>query len=196
MRKAIFVALALAACLTVPPSAASGGSGGGRAPGSVAVASPNESPGLTHFTTADVTGGYIAAGTGLRNRGYGTINLTGLPEGAIVESAYLYWTILADDPEPEFRSLKLDGTPVTGGLIGVVAQSCWLGTASFSYRADVTAIVDTAGDYSITDVASGLTDASDPWFTVGPPPYAQGASVVAVYSAAGTSMTLTCPPEN
>ena len=56
--------------------------------------SPRRSPPI------DVHGGYVAAGTGLRNRGYGSIHVAGVPLGADVARAYLYWTVdrRRDDP--------------------------------------------------------------------------------------------------
>ena len=43
--------------------------------------------------------GYVAAGVGLRNQGSGRIALSGIPAGAVVQKAFLYWNVLNElDP--------------------------------------------------------------------------------------------------
>ena len=62
----------------------------------------------TTFANIDVNGGYVAAGVGLRNRGAGTITISGIPSGAVVQAAYLYWSVLGGAAEPAtFRSADL-----------------------------------------------------------------------------------------
>lgn len=44
---------------------------------------------LQAFTSYNLQGGYVAAGVGMRNLGYGTISLQGIPSGSQVVAAYL-----------------------------------------------------------------------------------------------------------
>src|SRR5690242_19592431 len=41
-----------------------------------------------------IYGGYVAAGVAMRNKGYGTITISGIPRGSKVVRAFLYWDIL------------------------------------------------------------------------------------------------------
>jgi hypothetical protein len=50
----------------------------------------------------------------MRNLGYGTISITGIPAGATVKSATLLWDILADSAGSSFAQGSLDGTAFTG----------------------------------------------------------------------------------
>lgn len=69
---------------------------------------------LSTVLSESVHGGYTAAGTGMRNLGYGTISITGIPAGVTVKSATLLWDILADSAGPSFAQGSLDGKAFTG----------------------------------------------------------------------------------
>ena len=69
---------------------------------------------LSTVLSESVHGGYTAAGIGMRNLGYGTISITGIPAGATVESATLLWDILADSAGPSFAQGALNGQALTG----------------------------------------------------------------------------------
>ena len=129
-----------------------------------------------------VTGDYVAAGTGLRNRGYGTITISGIPTGATVKAAYLVWDILDNSQEPSLANGNFNGAPIQGTFTGSGASPCWPASNNFSFFADVTSLVTGNGAYSLTGFASGATDGSDPWSSGSPAPEAEGASLVVVYT--------------
>src|SRR4051794_5877028 len=83
-----------AAAATPGPTGTNGVTGGATA-GGVASTGVNQT-----LAPIDVHGGYVAAGTGMRNRGYGSIHLTGVPHGATVVRAYLYWTVTGTSATP------------------------------------------------------------------------------------------------
>ena len=95
----------------VPPGAGTVGSG--------TTAGPAQ-PGLTQkLAPIDVNGGYVAAGTGLRNRGYGLIHIAGVPTGSTVARAYLYWTVDGGGSTPgaTFNAGNADvESPASGGI--------------------------------------------------------------------------------
>src|SRR5947208_3416983 len=85
--KSVAFLVALATILLVanlfPSAAAAAPSGGkGGVGGGASVGDTGGAPALA--TTIDVHGGYVAAGVGLRNRGFGTIKIAGIPKGATV----------------------------------------------------------------------------------------------------------------
>jgi hypothetical protein len=108
---------------------------------------------LTHFFAGSVLGDYVASGVGMRNLGYGTINLS-IPAGGTIVKAYLFWAIIWDGTPPPTTG-TLNSTPITGILEGTSGSPCWGGTGINFYSADVTGIaVD--GLNSLTDFPSGL----------------------------------------
>ncbi len=140
---------------------------------------------LATIYLADVAGGGVATtGVGLSGR-YdgirnmsGTLILTGIPAGANVERAWLYWsTWLAPDDDPVFAGQALIGT-----LIGVSADTGWTAGANlYAFRADVTAAVRQNGTYLIEGLQSSPLNGD-----------ANGAGLLVVYSdpAASTSATI------
>jgi len=128
-----------------------------------------------------VNGGYTAAGAGLRNLGYGTISITGIPAGATVKSATLLWDILAGQAEPAFAQGTLDGKAVTGTPWASGASPCWPASANFAYEADVTSLVTGNGSYNLAGFATGQSDGADPWTAGSAAPLDEGASLVVVY---------------
>ena len=128
---------------------------------------------LSPFRNVTIAGDYIAAGVGLRGTTQGTINISGLPANATVREAFLYWGFLDNGESASLKNLNFKGTPITATLIGSGPDTCWGRSNSFSYRADVTALVSGNGAYTVTDVASGGVI------------LAQGASLVVLYENAG-----------
>jgi hypothetical protein len=118
-------------------------------------------------------GDYVAAGVGLRGTTSGNINITGIPSGASVQKAFLYWGMLDNGEDPTLSQLKVNGTSVTGSLIGSGPDTCWGRTNSFTFRADVTSLVTGNGIYALTGVASGGNV------------LAEGASLVVIYQLSG-----------
>ncbi|MGH1490772.1 MAG: DUF3344 domain-containing protein [Acidimicrobiales bacterium] len=131
--------------------------------------------------TARIRGGYTSAGTTLRNAGAGSITIDGIPEGARVRKAYLYWSILDDSEDVSFRRGRLNNRPITGRKVGQGVGPCWGTEFGYAYRADVTSKVRKNGTYDLTSFASGTTDGTDPWVD-GVAPFAEGASLVVIYT--------------
>ena len=147
-----------------------------------ALAGPAAATGsLSTVLSESVRGGYTAAGVGMRNLGYGTISITGIPAGAKVKSATLLWDILADSAGSSFAQGSLDGTAFTGTQWASGASPCWSAGANFSYEADVTSLVTGNGSYKLTGFATGQSDGADPWTSGSAAPLDEGASLVVVY---------------
>ena len=99
------------------------------------------------------------------------IDLKGIPTGAVVQTTYLYFVHYGTDG---VDTLTIDGTPITGTLIGTSASTCWgdyTGAFNRVYRADVTALAKTNGKYKLTDLPLTVPGISD----------GQGASLVVIY---------------
>jgi len=148
-----------------------------------AIAPPTASIAPASVGVWDVNGGYAAAGVSLRNRGYGTINLSGIPSGATIVRAYLVWSILGNTEGANFNDGVFKGVAKVGAKVGQGDGLCWGVTNGYAYRADVTAQVTGNGAYALSGFASGTTDGTDPW-TAGTAPLAEGASLFVVYSKA------------
>lgn len=135
------------------------------------------------FTQFDVRGAYVAGGVGMRNRGFGTINIANIPPGATIVAAYLWWTILAGAEQPNFKNGKINGTPITGLLVGSGPDPCWEAGSGFNYWADVTSIATARmnGAYNLTNFASGQTNGADPFISGSIGPMAEGASLVILF---------------
>ena len=184
------VAVAVMAAMTF-----SGAEAGARAPGAgdgtavpdggsalAAVDSASGAP--TTFANIDVNGGYVAGGVGLRNRGAGTITISGIPTGAAVQSAYLYWSVLGPAVEPaNFKTGTFKGSAITGTKVGSGASPCGNAavTTGYAYRATVTTMVTGNGSYALSGFASGTTSGADPFTTAAVPPLTEGASLVVVF---------------
>lgn len=116
-------------------------------------------------------GGVASEGVGLSmaragGSGVGQIDLSGIPEEAIVYDAFLYWGTYGGP----WDTALLNGTQVTGIQIGRDGDTCWdSGDASNStYRATVTSLVEGNGSYTVSGIGGGQVDP-------------QGASLVVVY---------------
>lgn len=144
---------------------------------------------LHPLQTFSLHGGYVSAGVGMRNRGFGTVSISGVPSGSTIRAAYLFWAVLANGTSPAFLQGSIDGQPITGTLVGTSADPCWGNSASFGYRADVSGLVAGNGDYTLTGFASGATDGRDPWNTNSPAPMSEGASLVVVYENVASPQT-------
>jgi hypothetical protein len=135
---------------------------------------------LTPSFQITLPGDYVAAGVGLRGASFSgppptsaPITITGIPGGATIVKAFLYWGTLDNGLESSLLQLNLNGTPVTGALIGSGPDTCWGRTNSFTFRADVTPLVTGNGTYTLTGVAGGGSILQE------------GASLVVVYQADG-----------
>lgn len=141
---------------------------------------------LSTVLSETVHGGYVAAGIGTRNLGYGTISITGIPAGATVKSATLLWDILADSSSASFAQGSLNGQAFTGTQWASGTSPCWPAGANFSYEADVTSTVTGNGSYKLAGLATGQNDGADPWTSGSTPPLDEGASLVVVYQLASS----------
>jgi hypothetical protein len=117
-------------------------------------------------------GDVISKGVGLRGAGTGDVVITGIPAGATVYRAFLYWGTLGS--VNTYTSPTLSGLPVEGDLIGTSGDTCWGVQNNFVYRADVTSLVNGNGTYTIAGLPQDLELGND----------SQGASLVVLYSDA------------
>lgn len=142
-----------------------------------------EVQGLGGYRVYGLRGGYVAAGTGMRNRGWGRIWLYGIPRGARVFKAFLYWSIVDQYQWTSHQWGNFAGKWIKGDYIGADHQPCWTtdDRSAYSYRADVTSLVKGNGTYSLWGFKSGQTDGADPWSSGSTPPLLEGASLVVLF---------------
>ena len=127
-------------------------------------------------------GGDIASnGVGLATRAgapaAGTITISGIPAGAVVQHSALYWmTIGGPDASAVFQGVSRSGT-----LVGASRDSCWninqLGPNRVYRHVFPTGVVTGNGNYTISGVG-GLAGADG-----------QGASLVVLYRVPGSLKT-------
>ncbi len=91
------------------------------------------------------------AATAYLMNGTSTLNLTGLPGGASIIAAYLFWTGQTNTLN-EFANISFAGNPVTGTVIAYDCSDCWGTSYNSLYVCNVTAYVTGNGSY----VASGF----------------------------------------
>jgi hypothetical protein len=127
-------------------------------------------------------GGVVSEGVGLAGRTLdppqggqpGTIAITGIPGGASVARAFLYWAVLGG---PD-ATADLAGQPVVGTEIGSSVDTWACGNSparNYVYRRDVTALVPGNGVYPVSGVGDGVgTDG-------------QGAALIVLYQDASAS---------
>lgn len=140
--------------------------------GKIDQASANGNNFLAPSFSFTLQGNTTSAGVGLRGTGTGNIVVDGIPAGATVYRAYLYWATLGN--VNTYTSPTLDGQAVNGDLIGTSGDTCWGVQHNFTYRADVTDLVDGNGTYTIAGLPNALYLGND----------SQGASLVVVYEDA------------
>lgn len=156
---------------------------------------------LRFFKNYFVTGDYAVAGVGLRGTGdasgfgRGTIQMSGIPNDAVVVAAFLYWETIESTPAPSSSDAFFQGYSIQGKPVGTGSSPCWSsggGTGSSNgsktlrvYRADVgpnmviNGAFRTNGSYEVRVHDSGSNGAGTP--------LAEGASLLVVYR------TLTAP---
>jgi hypothetical protein len=118
-------------------------------------------------------GDYVSAGVGLRGVTTGPLNISGIPAGADVVRALLYWGMLDNGLEPSLNQMSFAGAPISGSLVGSGPDTCWGRTNSFTFRADVTPLVTGNNTYALSGVAAGGNI------------LAEGASLVVIYQLDG-----------
>ena len=202
---AVLVVIASATAALAMPASRSAATGHSGTPGTVSskggpamqvvtrhaakAGSQDATGALSTVSSVTVHGGYTAAGIGMRNLGYGTISLTGVPTRATVKSATLLWDVLADQSDPSFAQGSFNGTVITGTGWASDASPCWPVGSNFAYEADVTSLVTGNGSYSLSGFATGESDGADPWNVGSTPPLLEGASLVVVYQLASMPPT-------
>lgn len=154
----------------------------------------------TYLYNANINGGYVASGVGMRNRGWGTILMKDIPIGSTIERAYLFWSVLGPNgtniPPVYYSKGKINGVAITGTNIGSPSfGTCWKNVGKvFGYRANVTSLVTGNKLYQLQDFASGYI-----WGDVEPGvqdstndnkyPMLEGATLVIVYKNAKYPLT-------
>lgn len=145
-----------------------------------------------------------SAGVGLRNRRTGAIELGGLPDGARIKKAFLYWNMITSG-EPPTDADKMDiqrlgpgnnpSDTVTGAMIGEGDSPCWGGDRNVVYRAELPRrLVNGNGTYLVTVPANvpGITDGRGSWEGNTLPAY-NGASLVVVAEGVGNVLVYEAP---
>lgn len=141
---------------------------------------------------------YAVAGTGLRNRSTGTINISGFVPP--LQKAILYWGVLCPTSSPCGSSISIQRlspseiSPKTfiGTLIGTGVDPCWGSNHAEYYKAYVGPIAPpkgSGGTYQVFIPKSeqGITDSSDPWVSADSKlPQWEGASLVLVGTGTST----------
>jgi len=140
--------------------------------------------------------GYGTAGVALRNRGAGSISISGVV--APVKAAFIYWAVISSGAPPAAatsvqlqRQFPLPASAVVvlpGAVVGAGPPPCWPGTVITVFRAAVPlAVANGNGLYKVTLLrgAAGTTNGSDPWLVVNLPLW-EGASIVMVGAGVGT----------
>ncbi len=174
------------------------------------MAQPAHAQSLKFFKNDFVTGDYAVAGIGLEGRGVkgvatGSINMTGVPPGADVVAAFLYWQVVsqhgaeAGGQKVTFNNVPLSlpgsAVPTGGGLLSVVGDingtsPCWSsggGTGAsngakktYMYRADVLRFLPVGPDGKVVANRAHRVQLPDEGNS-NRTPRALGASLVVVY---------------
>jgi len=124
----------------------------------LAVYTTDANAALINYYETQFNSDYTSVGIGgLRGNGFGNIQLTGL--SGTVKKAYLYWHGPTDSTDPAFNgSLSFNGTNITGENIGFSDDNFWNQLNSQAYQADVTALINGNGIYSISGLAPNHTN--------------------------------------
>ncbi|MGH3118677.1 MAG: hypothetical protein ACRDQ2_16500 [Gaiellales bacterium] len=136
--------------------------------------------------------GYVAAGIGLRNQGSGNVTVSGIPAGAVVQKALLYWNVLNESEPP--RAISVNQTPFAGTMIGRDEGPCWGTPWSWAYRADVTSRVKSSGAYTISGYPTGTTSGGEPFTNPRLYPMMEGASLIVFYAPKAPPNTVSGSP--
>jgi hypothetical protein len=104
----------------------------------------------TIFDEEIVGGGIVSQGLGLARRfgapEIGQVEIAGIPAGATIVQAFLYWVIIAGFDD----TVIVDGTEFVGDWIGTTQDTCWGMGDNHVYRTSVRAAVYGNGTYDVT----------------------------------------------
>ncbi|MGC8894987.1 MAG: hypothetical protein ACP5QG_09115 [candidate division WOR-3 bacterium] len=134
---------------------------------------------LAFYAKYVLKGNYIVGSTGLRFTGSGSINISGLPSSPQIVKAYLIYSVIASTPQPQGN---LNGTPISGSLVGSGPSPCWSESYIYTYVADVTTIVQAVGNGTYT-LTGFYNPAGNP-----PPGGADGATLVVIFCDQGSTV--------
>ncbi len=130
---------------------------------------------------------YVAAGAGLRDQGYGKIQLSWPADDSLV-AAYMVWSIISNTTPPS--TATINGHAVSGTWTAFAEPSpCWGPVYIFTFAADVTTAV-VNGANVLTQFPSTNTSGVNPWLDSGNETgwLDDGASLVAIYDAGGSTV--------
>ena len=114
--------------------------------------------------TLFVCGGKVSSGTPIAGNAAGggnsgTIGLTGVPAGAEIIRAELYWNVLtnSDEASNTGRDIVFAGENISGTQIGFVAglTPCFSQANTVAWKADVTPFVSGDGAYAVSGFPGG-----------------------------------------
>jgi len=109
-----------------------------------------------------------------------TFNITGIPAGATVVKALLFWGCECNSAS-DLANITFAGNPITGTVVASTSTLCWGTTYYNNYVADVTLYVSGNGTYTV-QVPSALSTT----------PGADGATLYVIYcDPAETTRTIT-----
>ncbi len=180
-----------------------------------AVRTSAQADALTFFKNYFITGDYVVGGVGLRGLGVngiatGAIGISGVPPGADVQAAYLYWQVVSTDtlgPDSGSMGVTFRGSPLAtpagpvGKVLGAFGSApCWSsggGTGSsggskrtYTYRADVLRYFDVEADGKVSVNGTHAVQVPDTGGSGNATPIALGASLVVVYRAPDSAAPL------
>jgi hypothetical protein len=153
---------------------------------------PEPNATATVYTSAS----YGSGGAAMRNRGDGTIGVSGVI--APVKAAFLYWAVITQGaPLAADKSVTLTrefpgpaaSATINGTAIGSGAQPCWVGSIITVFRGVVPiTLAKGNGSYRVVlkPGAGGSTAGGDPWVGTPALPLFEGASLVIVGKGTGT----------
>jgi hypothetical protein len=183
---------ALSACLAAPAMAQDNTAWGTRS-----VLPPNQvaAPAAVNAGTLNASLQYANAsfgtgGVGLRNRGEGAIQISGV--SGPIKQAIIYWAVITHGaPTTAVNRIEIKRgstgsifATLVGAPIGTGATPCWQGDRTTVYRSAIPLSIATGNGLYIVRLkpgANGSTAGGSPWAVPEPPlPLFEGASIVIV----------------
>ena len=151
-----------------------------------------------------VTGDYKVAGVGLRGKGgadgfaTGTLTLSGVPAGADIVAAFLYWQTEEPEPLPNLAKGFFDGQAIVGDVRGNANNdACWSSGGTVrefgrSYRADVLRYlpIDPVNNVRLANGAHTVRLKDSGGNGNGQVDYTNGATLVVVYRVLNSTAPL------
>lgn len=122
---------------------------------------------------------FVTAGVGTASGDVETIEVD-VPSGATVEAVFLYWARRDDENAPAPAEIEVEGSTVTGSVIGGPVDTPDDEDAGISFRADVTSLGLVGPGTSSFEVQDDPAAPAEPL----------GASVLVFYSTSGASADL------